>query len=387
MYDKVLITYGWNRVAYIVNRSLSEKGIKTFVGDIHKITMNSFSKFTFKFFQYPNFYLYPKKFIDFIISFCKKEEISIVIPIHEESFLFSKYKKVFERYNIKFLLPDFNVMKLAHKKNESTELATKLGIPTPETIFPKTLEDMIYFFKFFKGEIVVKFLNTNSSKGVFFPKSEKELLKFEKFLGNFILQERVAGTGYGVSMLFNNGNLRAKFTHRRLQEKFSTGGTSVLRESTENPLLEEYAYKLLKHLKWNGVAMVEFKYDEKQKKAWFIEINPRFWGSLALPYVAGVDFPYLVYKILKYGDVEPVFHYKKGVKVKWLLGGIISFISNLLKGNLNISYIYSKADAYDDFWKDDKYTFIGELLYYGLKFFRTLSINPTQEALLNIDEL
>ena len=48
MDDRVIITYGWNRIAYIVNRSLSSKGIKTYVGDIAKFTMNRFSKFTYK---------------------------------------------------------------------------------------------------------------------------------------------------------------------------------------------------------------------------------------------------------------------------------------------------------------------------------------------------
>jgi len=387
MEDKVLITYGWNRIAYIVNRSLASKGIKTYIGDISKITMNRFSKFTYKTFCYPNFYVDLKKFINFIISYCIKEGIQYVIPTHEEGFLISKYQHIFKEANIKTLLPDFEKVKIAHKKDKSCTLAKKLNIPLPETIYPKTIDDVLCFFRYCNKSVVIKYLNTNSAKGVFYPKSENEVRKFERDIGNFIVQERVYGRGYGVSMLFNKKELRAKFTHKRIQEKISTGGTSTLRESTESSLLEEYAYQILKHLNWNGVAMVEFKYDEKRKKGWFIEINPRFWGSLALPYIAGVDFPYLVYKILRDGDVEPVFNYKKGVKVKWILGGIIAFMAGLVKREFNLNHIFSKADAYDDFWKDDKNVFTGELFYYGTKFLKTFSINPQREALLNIDEL
>jgi len=387
MEDKVLITYGWNRIAYIVNRSLASKGIKTYVGDISKITMNRFSKFTYKTFCYPNFYVDPKKFINFIISYCVKEGIQYVIPTHEEGFLTSKYQHIFKEANIKTLLPDFEKIKIAHKKDKCSTLAKQLGVPTPETIYPKTIGDVLHSFGLYNGNIVIKYLNTNSAKGVFYPKSEEEIKKFEKDIGKFIVQERVKGRGYGVSLLFNKGELRAIFTHRRIQEKISTGGTSTLRESTQNSLLEEYACNILKYLNWNGVAMVEFKYDEERKKGWFIEINPRFWGSLALPYMAGVDFPYLVYKILKDGDVEPVFNYKKGVKVKWILGSVIAFLTGLMKGEFNINHIFSKADAYDDFWKDDKNVFIGELFYYGAKFLKTFSINPKKEALVNIDEL
>ena len=32
-----------------------------------------------------------------------------------------------------------------------------------------------------------------------------------------------------------------------------------------------------------------------------IEVNPRFWGSLALAIYAGIDFPYLLYKLAMEG--------------------------------------------------------------------------------------
>ncbi|MCD6419934.1 MAG: ATP-grasp domain-containing protein [Synergistetes bacterium] len=388
MEDKALITYGWNRVAYIVNRSLALKGIKTFVGDMSKITMNRFSKFTYKTFCYPNFYVNPKKFIDFIVSYCLKEGIQYVIPIHEESFLVSKYQYLLEKNNIKSLLPNFEKIKIAHKKDSSSMLAKMLGIPIPETVYAKSIDDVLHFFRYYDGNIVIKYLNTNSAKGVFYPRNEDEVKKFEKDIGNFVVQEKVDGIGYGVSLLFNKGELRAKFTHRRIQEKISTGGTSTLRESFENSLLEDYAYQILKYLNWNGVAMVEFKYNEKRRQGWFIEINPRFWGSLALSYIAGVDFPYLVYKILKDGDIEPVLDYRKGVKVKWIAGSIIAFLVGLVRGEFNLYHIFSKADAYDDLWQDDSgKILIGELFYYGTKFLRTLSMNPKENAVLNIDEL
>lgn len=74
------------------------------------------------------------------------------------------------------------------------------------------------------------------------------------------------GDGYGVSMLFNKGELRAKFTHKRLREKIATGGTSTKRISVKNLILEEYADNLLSFLKWHGVATVEFRFNEMGKK-------------------------------------------------------------------------------------------------------------------------
>jgi protein-tyrosine-phosphatase len=50
------------------------------------------------------------------------------------------------------------------------------------------------------------------------------------------------------------------------------------------------AERLLTALKWHGVAMVEFKMDDRGQY-WLMEINPRLWGSLALSIDAGIDFP------------------------------------------------------------------------------------------------
>ena len=43
--------------------------------------------------------------------------------------------------------------------------------------------------------------------------------------------------------------------------------------------------------RWHGVAMVEFKRDERDDTPRLMEINGRFWGSLQLAIDAGVDFP------------------------------------------------------------------------------------------------
>jgi biotin carboxylase len=77
--------------------------------------------------------------------------------------------------------------------------------------------------------------------------------------------------------------------------------------------------KLLKALNWYGVAMVEFKMDPRDGKLKFLEINPRFWGSLPLAIASGVDFPYLLYRMAMDGDIEPVLKYKVGVKCRNLI--------------------------------------------------------------------
>lgn len=382
--DKVAVTYSWNRISYVINQSLSNRGIKVYTGDTSILNMNKFSLLRNTCFRYPNFYRSKESFLNFLISYLNERNIIYLIPTHEEIFIISKYKD--QLGAIKTLVPDFNSLRTAHKKELSSSLAKRLGIPIPETITPLTTADCISFLNAHKKPVVLKYFNSNSSKNVYYISDPDTLASHYNRIGSFILQEYVDGVGYGVSMLYNQGSLRASFTHKRLEEKLSTGGTSTLRTGTRNELLESWSKTLLDHLSWNGVAMVEYKYNEKSKRGWFIEINPRFWGSLALPYYSGMDFPYLYYQILKEGDVDETFNYREGVKVKWILGGALGFLDGIKHDKrIKLNHLSLKADHYDDFSITDPFIIAGEVAYYLGKFINTFDLNPIKNSSLDID--
>jgi predicted ATP-grasp superfamily ATP-dependent carboligase len=139
----------------------------------------------------------------------------------------------------------------------------------------------------------------------------------------FLVQKRVEGPGVGIFLLMKNGEVIAKFAHRRIREKPPSGGVSVLCESIEPPKEAMLtAVKILSKLSWTGVAMVEFKIDRERNIAKLLEVNARFWGSLQLAISAGVDFPYLLLRLAS-GEyiVEPT-NYTVGLKSRWELGDL-----------------------------------------------------------------
>ena len=98
----------------------------------------------------------------------------------------------------------------------------------------------------------------------------------------------------------------AWFAHRRIREKPPSGGVSVLCESVAvDPMLKEYAERLLRAAEYRGVAMVEFRIGT-DGRPYLMEVNARFWGSLQLAIDCGVDFPWLYYQMLMGEKVEPV---------------------------------------------------------------------------------
>jgi predicted ATP-grasp superfamily ATP-dependent carboligase len=56
-----------------------------------------------------------------------------------------------------------------------------------------------------------------------------------------------------------------------------------------DPLLRDYATRLLAAIEWTGLAMVEFRVGRDGPV--LMEVNGRIWGSLPLAVKCGVDFP------------------------------------------------------------------------------------------------
>ena len=162
--------------------------------------------------------------------------------------------------------------------------------------------------------IVVK--SRAEGRSVKYVNSKKELS--ETNIDNSVIQEYIKGDGYGYYALCDNGKILQEFMHHRLREYPITGGVSTCAESIFNEKLMLTGRKIVGGLKWNGVIMAEFKRD-CMGDFYLIEINPKFWGSLDLAIVSGVDFPKLLVEYATIGvytnDVK--CDYKAGIKFRW----------------------------------------------------------------------
>jgi len=388
----VVVTQGWGRIAYNIVRSLARRGLKVALGTDEFLGMAVLSRYTGTTFLHPSFIHHTQEFVKSLRESLLAYAPRVYIPAEQEVLVVAKYRDQFSDLETKIPIAPFDTLCLLHKKDEAARLAASLEVPMPETIVPRNLGEILEFVREYGDPLVVKRLSSSSARGVFYT-TQADLLavngdgRFRGLtFGEFLVQRVVGGTGYGVSMLFNHGELRAKFTHKRLRERAPTGGVSTLRVSTRNPLLEEYAEHLLRHVGFHGVAMVEFKYDEDRKKAWLLEVNPRFWGSLALAIHSGVDFPYLLYKMALEGDVEPVLDYRQNVQGRWILGDAVA-IARQLRRNGHVERPLHETisiRSYDDLDWSDPLPFIGGFLFSALKYLKTLRRDPN-EADLPVD--
>ena len=157
-------------------------------------------------------------------------------------------------------------------------------------------------------DVVLQFENAQRARG--------GLEEIAASYSKAVVQSFVPGVGVGVFFLRWDGKIRARFMHRRLHEMPHTGGASSLRESWWHQAIYEDAEAKLSHVDWQGVAMVEYRWNPETDAFYLMEMNLRFWGSLHLALYAGIDFPKYLAQCF-FGDMPlPPWHYPKGLRCR-----------------------------------------------------------------------
>jgi predicted ATP-grasp superfamily ATP-dependent carboligase len=330
-----LVTPGNLRSALAVTRSLGRQGLAVTVADEHRRSLAGASRYCREAIRVPSPAHSPDAFLHAIQREVEQGQHRVLIPTDDIALLLiSQARSRFEGLAV-LPFPGHEIVQIAHDKGTLMSLAEEKGIPVPRTVVVREPADLERAIRHVGFPAVVKARVSRlavggqwrSGAGTHYVHTRAELETACRAVGETVpfplVQEYVPGDGRGVFALMNRGRLRAAFAHRRLREKPPSGGVSVLSESVAlDPEVLGHAEQILEALKWHGVAMVEFKRDARDGVSKLLEINGRFWGSLQLAVDAGVDFPYLLYRLAIAGDVEPVSTYAIGVRLRWWLGDV-----------------------------------------------------------------
>jgi predicted ATP-grasp superfamily ATP-dependent carboligase len=363
----VLVTDGHWRKTLAVVRSLGRKGVHVTVGERTFLNTSFLSKYCSRRMVYPSPRRYPDQFIDFITEQIKGNHYECLYPMEEETLLLlAQHRSEISKYTY-LLIPDRQKIEFVRDKGNLLRFAEAHGIPIPRTIY--SLEnpepDMV------QGPAVIKPRISSGSFGIAYVRRKEDLFPlYQKIHARYpspLIQEWIPdGAGsYGFSALFDEASsVKAAFIHKKLRTYPIQGGPSTLREGVQHSQIMELGLSLLKSLNWTGVAMAEFKVDPRDGIPKLMEINPRFWGSLHLAILSGVDFPYLILKMARGETVEPVLHYPTGTRCRWLLfGDILHFLKNPHRFHLDPSFFhfFDPDISYDIISKDDPTPILGAM--------------------------
>jgi predicted ATP-grasp superfamily ATP-dependent carboligase len=236
-------------------------------------------------------------------------------------------------------VPDAFGFEQTHFKQNTIAMANQLGVPVPQTVVLHVAE----LDKFESGSgmdlpLVIKPVSSKlwlEAKRLdvaaclvqdrrLLRQRAQELLKLTPVL----VQSYFRGVGVGQEFLTIDGNVLTAFQHQRLHEPLQGGGSSYRKSVPLHAGMLKHSARMLEHMKWTGVAMVEYKWNPNTDEFALMEINGRFWGSLPLAVAAGIDFPADLYNLLVEGRRLKRNAYRTGVYSRKVADDVWWFVEN-----------------------------------------------------------
>lgn len=240
-------------------------------------------------------------------AFLDEGQFDLIIPVTTKA-----VRTVSQHPTQKTVMPSAEMIETCLSKRQTLAICRDLGIPVPATAWVNSKSDLASLNLSYP--CVVKGV-WEAGKNVVEYADDLEALEsaFDRIVNDPsqagtcpLIQEYVHGVGAGFFAFYQAGKLKRWYIHRRIREYPITGGSSTAAETFYHPDIFEYGTRILNHLEWNGVAMVEFKLDERTQRVTFMEINPKFWGSVELGLAAGVNFGELLVRSSRGEDVPAV---------------------------------------------------------------------------------
>lgn len=203
-------------------------------------------------------------------------------------------------------------------KAHMSQACQEAGVLAPRTHVTGLYEDLEESVKEFSFPCLIK---PTRSFGIPFPRARKnvvahsprDLLDFYEAYpaakGATVWQEIIAGDDDNIfqctALIRKTGEVGGVCCVRKLRQNVPGYGSMSFGRSEMNTFLVCRALALLEFWRYRGLASLEFKYQPKDGKYYFIEMNPRVPWYNALLADAGVNLPYLAYLDLIESDDFP----------------------------------------------------------------------------------
>ncbi|HJU27846.1 MAG TPA: ATP-grasp domain-containing protein, partial [Candidatus Binataceae bacterium] len=332
----VLILNAVQHVQIAVSRSLHRRGVPVGVADITGVATKPLSRSVQTFARLPNYIDTPERFAESLSRLIRDGRYDMLIPCSDPGLvaIAEHYERL--RPLVYIGCPPPEVVRRVLDKKETLRIASECGIATPATYNLSNLAALETLAPRLRFPLIAKPASkigetSQPFKMRYFASLEglrEAFLIDPEFGANNLFQEYCEGEGVGIEVLLHRNEPIALFQHRRLKELPASGGGSVISESEAlNAKLADQAITLLRRLEWQGVAMVEFRYDRANDKPVLMEVNGRYWGSLPLAIHAGIDFPFYEWQLAHGRTPSVPASYPVGLRARWVSGDIRRLVS------------------------------------------------------------
>lgn len=328
---KVLITDGHYKQSLALARLFYEIGFEVHtLGE--RFSPNRFSRY-WKYFSFHQLSMGEEKNSDPLLKLLSEFDYDLLVPVGANSV--AQVSKNFDEFSFKthIFIPDPKKISIAFDKLASADTALRLGLNAPKTV---TAQDWLMSHLVLNKSFIVKNKRELGERiqTQYFSSSEEVSSYIHQFNSmqqeNLIVQERIQGSGEAFFAFYDHGVLLNSYTHKRVREIPSSGGSSTCARTTNAEDVHQAGKKILDYLHWQGPAMVEFKRDLETDELYLMEINPKFWGSLDLGIAAGFNPAKLYFSLLQETEGHVgILKSNKEIKFQWPWHGDFSQIRSL----------------------------------------------------------
>jgi len=332
-----------------VARSLGRRGIPVYILE-DQYSISSFSRYPTRVIRVKDL-RDERKTVDAVLEIGHRFGLRdwVLFPTRDETVAaFSRYRAELAEF-FRVTTPEWETVKWAWDKKNTHELCIRLGIPTPQTWNPRSVEELSALYGnlplAIKPAVKENFFYATGAKAwraetveqlhTLFNRAARQIKPEE-----IMVQEIIPGDGrqqFSYCAFFRDGQAHSTLIARRERQhprEFGRAATYV--ESIELPAVEELAERFLKAINYYGLVEIEFKQDPRDGQYKLLDVNARTWGFHSLGAQAGVDFPYLLFADQVGYQVEPC-RGKAGVGWLRLLADTPTALSGILGGHLKVS--------------------------------------------------
>ncbi|MES2032490.1 MAG: hypothetical protein V4477_25215 [Pseudomonadota bacterium] len=239
----------------------------------------------------------PLGFLRFIEDLLATGDYDVLLPIHEQGFLFAKVQ---ERLKTRtgLALPTFDSYRRAHSKAGFSRVLSELGLPQPETRIVASVDALRAAVRF---PCVIKTAIGTASRGVWRVRDDADLALAVReveagngFAGEVLVQACVTGATEKAQGVFCRGELVGFHAYRQIME--GAGGGDAIKRSVRRDRVRDDLAAIGRHLAWHGALSVDFIMSGDDSGPFYIDCNPRLVEPMAA-YLAGVDLVALLLRV------------------------------------------------------------------------------------------
>ena len=295
---------------------------------------------------------------------------TLLFPTSDEyiEYLADNYDELNKQYVVGIPTPEC-VRIFANKRN-TYQFAEQMGVPHPKSWYPDNLDDVKRIAETADYPLVVKpaimyaFHKTFGKKAYRCDTPADLISRCESIGSHFpveglVIQEFLSG---GAESLYSYGAMVVKgkpiawvMANRIRQNPMDFGNSTTFAITCDIPEIEASARSILKEVQYEGLAEVEFMYDDKDGTYKFLEINTRAWKWHSIS--MGIGFGFLTEMIHSLNGEQGDFKlgHRKMAWVERLTDYAVS-LKAILSGRLKLvnvlrSYQQKKVSAVWS-WKD-----------------------------------